>query len=61
MREGHFPDEESVAAYASDMMALHADPSNEALRRRLEVGDDIIDPRIRETELRNWLRFVESR
>jgi hypothetical protein len=27
----------------------------------LDVGDDIIDPQIRELELRNWLRFIESR
>ncbi len=61
VREGHFPNEESVAGYAADMMALHEDPSNEALRTSLEVGDDIIDPRIRELELRNWLEFIESR
>jgi len=61
VREGHFPDEGSVAAYAADMIALHSDPTNEELRDRIDVGDDIIDPVIRETELRNWLRFVESR
>lgn len=61
VREGHFPDEGSVAAYATDMMALDADPTNEQLRSRLEVGDDIIDPEIREIELRNWLRFIASR
>lgn len=61
VREGHFPDEEAVATYARDMMALDADPTNQNLRTRLDVGDDIIDPQIRELELRNWLRFVESR
>jgi GMP synthase (glutamine-hydrolysing) len=60
-REGHFPDEESVAVYAADMIALHADPGSQELRDRLDVGDDIIDPQIREVELRNWLRFVAAR
>jgi len=60
-REGHFADERAVADYADDMMALHADPDSQELREKLDVGDDIIDPQIREVELRNWLRFVESR
>jgi GMP synthase (glutamine-hydrolysing) len=61
VREGFFPDEESVADYAAQMMALHADPDSVELREALDVGDDIIDPEIRELELRNWLRFVDSR
>jgi GMP synthase (glutamine-hydrolysing) len=60
-REGHFPDEESVAAYAAAMMALHENPESQELRAALDIGDDIIDPRIREVELRNWLRFIEAR
>ena len=61
VREGHFPDEESVSSYAQGMIVLHGDPSNEALRDELDVGNDIIDPEIRELELRNWLRFIEAR
>ncbi len=61
VREGHFPDEEAVAAYASDMKALYVTPDSAELRERLAVGDDIIDPQIRELELRNWLRFIDSR
>jgi len=61
VREGHFSDEASVAAYAADMMALDADTDDQELRDRLDVGDDIIDPEIRELELRNWLRFVADR
>ena len=61
VREGHFLNEEAVAAYAADMIALHNDPSNEELRASLDVGDDIIYPQIRELELRRWLVFVESR
>jgi len=61
VREGHFPDEKSVASYASDMKALHANPNSAELRERLKVGNDIIDPQIRELELRNWLKFIDSR
>ena len=61
VKEGHFPDEKAVASYAADMKALHANLDSAELRERLEVGDDIIDPRIREVELRNWLRFIGSR
>jgi GMP synthase (glutamine-hydrolysing) len=61
VKEGHFPDEEAVATYASNMKALHANPNSAELREWLEVGDDIIDPEIREVELRNWLRFIDLR
>ena len=61
VREGFFPDEAAVGAYAARMQALAADPDSASLRAELDVGDDIIDPRIREVELRNWLRFVDSR
>ena len=61
VREGHFPDDEAVATYAADMKALYANPDSAELRERLEVSDDIIDPKIREVELRNWLRFIDSR
>ena len=61
VREGLFPDETAVAAYAAKMMELHANPDSMELRAELGVGDDIIDPQIREVELRNWLRFIDSR
>ena len=61
VREGIFPDEEAVATYAAKMKALAADPDSAELRAELHVGDDILDPRIREVELRNWLRFIDAR
>jgi GMP synthase (glutamine-hydrolysing) len=61
VREGHFLDEEAVSQHAADMIALHNDPTNADLRDALDIGDDIIDPQIRELELRRWLTFVESR
>jgi len=61
VREGQFTDENAVAIYASNMKALYATPDSAELRKLLDVGDDIIDPQIREVELRNWLRFIDSR
>jgi GMP synthase (glutamine-hydrolysing) len=61
VREGLFPDSESVATYAAKMMELAQKPDSMELREELDVGDDIIDPQIRELELRNWLRFIDSR
>lgn len=59
--EGLFPDDASVARYAAKMMELSADPDSNELRKELGVGDDLVDPQIREVELRNWLRFIDSR
>jgi GMP synthase (glutamine-hydrolysing) len=61
VREGFFPDEGAVATYAARMKELSANPDSAELRTELDVGDDIIDPQIRELELRNWLRFIDSR
>ncbi len=61
VREGFFPDEDSVAVYAAKMRELAANPDSAELRADLRVGDDLIDPQIRQVELRNWLRLVESR
>ncbi len=61
VREGLFPDEAAVGEYAAKMMELHENPNSEQLRDELGIGNDIIDPQIREVELRNWLRFVDSR
>jgi GMP synthase (glutamine-hydrolysing) len=61
VREGFFPDEDAVARHAAAMKALAAAPDSADLRAELGVGDDLLDPGIREVELRNWLRFVDDR
>jgi hypothetical protein len=61
VREGFFPDEAAVGAHATQMKALAANPESARLRAELDVGDDLIDPQIREVELRNWLRFIDAR
>jgi hypothetical protein len=44
-----------VAGFAAQLEALHNDPRSTALRETLKIGDDILDPVIREQELRNWV------
>ncbi|MBL0713075.1 MAG: type 1 glutamine amidotransferase [Desulfosarcina sp.] len=55
VNEGFFEREEDVKTHAGRMMALHRDPREENLRAALAVGEDILDPSIREQELRNWI------
>jgi hypothetical protein len=43
------------------MKDLAANPESVELRTELDVADDLIDPQIREVELRNWLRFIDAR
>ncbi len=61
VREGFFPDEAAVAVHAAKMKELFASPDSAELRAELDVGDDIIDPQIRQVELRNWLRLIDAR
>ena len=58
VREGFFKTTDEVASYAEKMLALHEDPSSEQLRSELRVGDDIIDPAIRQQEMRNWIDYL---
>ncbi len=61
VKEGFFPDALAVAQYADAMKDLAANPESAELRAELGIGDDVIDARIRQVELRNWLRFVDCR
>jgi GMP synthase (glutamine-hydrolysing) len=55
VKEGFFSREADVVAYAADMTALHADPSSPVLREKLQVGDDVVAPAVREREFKNWI------
>lgn len=58
VKEGFFVTETDVVAYADDMFALSERPNDESLRQRIAVGADIIDPAIRQAELRNWIDYL---
>jgi len=58
VREGFFPTEQAVAEYAEKLRTLHENPEDQVLRNELQIGDDIIDPRIRQQEMRNWIDYL---
>jgi GMP synthase (glutamine-hydrolysing) len=55
VREGFFATTGEVQTYADKMHALYQSPDSLELRQELDIGDDILDPEIREQELRNWI------
>jgi GMP synthase (glutamine-hydrolysing) len=58
VKEGFFPNSDEVKAYAKKMHSLHQNPNSHALREELGVGEDILDEKIREQELRNWIDYL---
>ena len=58
VNEGFFKTTDDVAQYAEKMRSLYESPSSTELRAELRVGDDIIDPTIRQQELRNWIDYL---
>jgi GMP synthase (glutamine-hydrolysing) len=53
--EGFFDTEKDVQGYAEQMMALHREPRTAGLRAALGVDATILNPTLREQELRNWI------
>ena len=53
--EGFFNDAEQVRAHAADLNALHDQPDSVALKKKLDIGNDILTAEVREQELRNWI------
>ncbi len=58
IKEGFFADRAALGAKVQRMEALASDPSRKDLRWDLAIGDDILDDRIRQCELRNWVQKV---
>jgi len=62
--EGFFADETAARAYVGDLMALDAAPERREIGWRLALGDDVLDPLKRRTELINfldrWVRPAKS-
>ena len=55
VREGFFEARADVQTYADKMFALDKNPSSPELRKWFNVADNIIDPDIRQLEIRNWI------
>lgn len=56
--EGFFKTQDEVEVLAGKMIDLTRRPDNQELRIELKIGDDILDPRIRQQELRNWIDYL---
>jgi GMP synthase (glutamine-hydrolysing) len=55
IREGFFKDRDDMLLHVERMETLHENPDRKDLRWQLAVDDDIIDPAIRQCEVKNWL------
>ncbi|MCP4103932.1 MAG: type 1 glutamine amidotransferase [Desulfobacteraceae bacterium] len=55
VKEGFFSATDEVLAYTDKLIALHKQPDSSELRLELDIGEDILNPEIREQELRNWI------
>ncbi len=58
IRQGLFHDPGDLARYVDRLEELHRDPNRQDLRWQLAIGDDLIDPTIREREFANWLQHL---
>lgn len=56
--EGFFKTQEDVVTLSMKMIELSQHPDNQALRQELKIGDDILTPKIRQQELRNWIDYL---
>jgi GMP synthase (glutamine-hydrolysing) len=55
IKEGFFTNHDDVQNHVERMETLHQKPDRKDLRWQLAVGDDIIDPGIRQCEVKNWI------
>lgn len=57
-KEGFFKSTDQVEQLASTMLDLNQQPNSRELRLLLHIGSDILDPLIRQQELRNWVDYL---
>ena len=58
--QGFFKDHDAMQDYVDKMEELYKDPSRSDLAWQLGIDEDIIDDDIRETDFRNWIKYVKS-
>jgi GMP synthase (glutamine-hydrolysing) len=59
--EGFFKDIAELEHYAADLATLEADRKRRDISWRLGLGEDILDDRIRLSELSNWITHLAHR
>lgn len=55
IKEGLFPDQDAVSAYASMTETLSGNPKRRDIAWLLGIDDDILNPALRRLEITNWL------
>src|SRR5947209_11918162 len=55
IREGFFADEAARDAYVADLEAFDREPDNKPLAWRYGIDETVLDPRVRTTEIANWI------
>jgi len=58
VQEGFFASTNEVMRHVELYFSLNKNSLSPELRAELRVGDDIMDPSVRELELRNWIEFL---
>ncbi len=56
--EGFFPDADSAQSMIDDLEALHGDPGRKDIAFRYGIDSDLMDPDIRQAEVRNWIEHL---
>ena len=56
--EQFFQNFDQVTEYTQKLKKLHKEPASLILRKELDIGVGVLDPKIKEQELRNWLEFI---
>ncbi len=49
---------DQVTEYTQKLKKLHKEPESSTFGKELDIGVGVLDPKIREQELRNWLEFI---
>ncbi|MDA3811323.1 MAG: type 1 glutamine amidotransferase [Spirochaetaceae bacterium] len=58
---GFFKEHDDVQAYVDKMEELYNEPDRKDLSWQLGVDEDIIDDRIRQSEIKNWLNYIKDK
>jgi GMP synthase (glutamine-hydrolysing) len=57
VNEGFFNDESDVNVFSADLDALDRDPANKRLSWRYGISTNVLDKKLRTSEVRNWIEL----
>ena len=55
---GFFQTEKDFHSYVNDLLTLHEDRDRLDLKWKYGIDNDVLDPMVKETETRNWLKSL---